>query len=344
MPSNQNYLADTRAYPRLVAEAIQSLDMFIGDKVCPKIQVDNPVGSVLRENSRNFLSAANGQSAIVADGAPRNELAQFDRDYIQFTLSHLGFKHNISRNTERYSAYAKNSGISEINRAISIVTRAMMLEKERLAADLFFDGTNWNTNTCTALFGSQMGDAGATPIDYLRDLQNTVMKTAGGVMPDTLIIGFDLKVALGNSPQTQGYGMISGTAPTQTSIAGGGGGHKNDDALAQFIANSLSNPSMRVLFAGALADSSNPGQAGSNSLLWTGDNLWMGTTGTANAAVTGNQVTASPVGALNIYSEALTVRSEANARDMGTCVYGDEYMGFVKVNEDLGYTLTDCLA
>lgn len=341
MPSNQNYLADTRAYPRLVAEAIQSLDMFIADQVCPKIQVDNPVGSVLRENSRNYLSAANGQSAIVADGAPRNELAQFDRDYIQFTLSHLGFKHNISRNTERYSAYAKNSGISEINRAISIVTRAMMLEKERLAADLFFTGSNWNTNTCVGLFGSQMGDAGATPISWLRDLQNTQMKTAGGVMPDTLIIGFDLKVALSNSPETRGYALIDGTT---SGIAGGGAPFMSDDALAQFIANSLSNPSMRVLFAGALADSANPGQAGSNSLLWTGDNLWMGTTGTANAAVTGNQVTASPVGALNIYSEALTVRSEPNPRDMGTCVYGDEYMGFVKVNQDLGYTLTDCLA
>src|SRR6056300_749381 len=169
----------------LVQEVVPSDNQLIADKVLETIKVPERSGTLLVENTRNFMGAGAGLDLERAPGSSRASIGGFDRSSQTFKAKIYSASDSIAMEDIFDSQYPG----SEEARIAKKVARVMKLAKEKRAADLLFSGSNFNTSTSTIQFGGKFNAAGAEPLTYLHELKDVLFANAHGINPDSLVIG-----------------------------------------------------------------------------------------------------------------------------------------------------------
>ena len=272
----------------LVVEAVPSDSQLIADKLFESIEIPERSGTLLIEQTRNFMGAGAGLDLERAPGADRVSIGGFDRSSTTFKALIYSAKDSIAMEDIIDSQYPG----SEEQRIAKKVARVMKLAKEKRAADLLFGTSNFSNNPSTSAFGGKFNASGAEPLSYLHQLKDTVFAAAHGINPDTLVMGRDLFRALARNPEVRGY--------VGTASAGIASGNLilSDAAVKQVLADVLGIPNIHV--GEARVDSAVPGASSSEGYIWTGDSLFMGILKGSDAIVQkGGNVKGMPVAALN---------------------------------------------
>ena len=316
----------------LVQEAVPSDDQLIADKVLETIKVPERSGTLLVENTRNFMGAGAGLDIERAPGSSRASIGGFDRSSQTFKAKIYSASDSIAIEDIFDSQYPG----SEEARIAKKVARVMKLAREKRAADLLFGTANFNNNNSTAGFGGKFNAAGAEGLSYLHELKDTVFEAAHGINPDTLIFGRQLFRELARNPEVRGY--------VGDSTAGIASGNRilNDEAVIAVLRDVLGIPNIYV--GQARQDTAVPGATSSESYIWTGDSLFMGILRGSDAIVqkSGN-VKGMPVAALNLAFSDMVSGQYDSLDKTRRYVWGEEVNSFHAVDSTLGRIITDCL-
>ena len=316
----------------LVVEAVPSDSQLIADKLFESIKIPERSGTLLIEQTRNFMGAGAGLDLERAPGADRASIGGFDRSSTTFKALIYSAKDSIAMEDIIDSQYPG----SEEQRIAKKVARVMKLAKEKRAADLLFGTSNFNNSSSTASFGGKFNASGAEPLSYLHQLKDTVFANAHGINPDTIVMGRDLFRALARNPEVRGY--------VGTSSAGIASGNLilSDAAVKQVLADVLGIPNIHV--GEARVDSAVPGASSSEGYIWTNDSLFMGILHGSDAIVQkGGNVKGMPVAALNFEFGGMVAGQYDDLGKIRRYVYAEECHLFKGIDSTLGYILTDCL-
>ena len=316
----------------LVQEAVPSDDQLIADKVLETIKVPERSGTLLVENTRNFMGAGAGLDIERAPGSSRASIGGFDRSSQTFKAKIYSASDSIAMEDIFDSQYPG----SEEARIAKKVARVMKLAREKRAADLLFGTANFNDNSSIGQFGTKFNAAGAEGLSYLHELKDTVFENAHGINPDTLIFGRQLFRELARNPEVRGY--------VGDSSAGIASGNRilNDEAVIAVLRDVLGIPNIYV--GQARQDTAVPGATSSESYIWTGDSLFMGILRGSDAIVqkSGN-VKGMPVAALNLAFSDMVSGQYDSLDKTRRYVWGEEVNTFHAVDQNLGFIITDCL-
>ena len=316
----------------LVQEAVPSDDQLIADKVLETIKVPERSGTLLVENTRNFMGAGAGLDIERAPGSSRASIGGFDRSSQTFKAKIYSASDSIAMEDIFDSQYPG----SEEARIAKKVARVMKLAREKRAADLLFGTANFNDNSSIGQFGTKFNAAGAEGLSYLHELKDTVFENAHGINPDTLIFGRQLFRELARNPEVRGY--------VGDSTAGIASGNRilNDEAVIAVLRDVLGIPNIYV--GQARQDTAVPGATSSESYIWTGDSLFMGILRGSDAIVqkSGN-VKGMPVAALNLAFSDMVSGQYDSLDKTRRYVWGEEVNSFHAVDSTLGRIITDCL-
>ena len=316
----------------LVQEAVPSDDQLIADKVLETIKVPERSGTLLVENTRNFMGAGAGLDIERAPGSSRASIGGFDRSSQTFKAKIYSASDSIAMEDIFDSQYPG----SEEARIAKKVARVMKLAREKRAADLLFGTANFNDNSSIGQFGTKFNAAGAEGLSYLHELKDTVFEAAHGINPDTLIFGRQLFRELARNPEVRGY--------VGDSSAGIASGNRilNDEAVIAVLRDVLGIPNIYV--GQARQDTAVPGATSSESYIWTGDSLFMGILRGSDAIVqkSGN-VKGMPVAALNLAFSDMVSGQYDSLDKTRRYVWGEEVNTFHAVDQNLGFIITDCL-
>ena len=316
----------------LVQEAVPSDDQLIADKVLETIKVPERSGTLLVENTRNFMGAGAGLDIERAPGSSRASIGGFDRSSQTFKAKIYSASDSIAMEDIFDSQYPG----SEEARIAKKVARVMKLAREKRAADLLFGTANFNDNSSIGQFGTKFNAAGAEGLSYLHELKDTVFENAHGINPDTLIFGRQLFRELARNPEVRGY--------VGDSSAGIASGNRilNDEAVIAVLRDVLGIPNIYV--GQARQDTAVPGATSSESYIWTGDSLFMGILRGSDAIVqkSGN-VKGMPVAALNLAFSDMVSGQYDSLDKTRRYVWGEEVNSFHAVDSTLGRIITDCL-
>ena len=316
----------------LVQEVVPSDNQLIADKVLETIKVPERSGTLLVENTRNFMGAGAGLDIERAPGSSRTSIGGFDRTSQTFKAKIYSASDSIAMEDIFDSQYPG----SEEARIAKKVARVMKLAREKRAADLLFNTANFEDNDSTAQFGGKFNDVGAEALSYLHELKDIVFENAHGINPDTLIFGRQLFRELARNPEVRGY--------VGTSANGIAAGERilNDEAVLAVLRDVLGIPN---IFVGqARQDTAVPGATSDESYIWTGDSLFMGILRGSDAIVqkSGN-VKGMPVAALNLSFNDMVSGQYDSLDKTRRYVWGEEVNTFHAVDSTLGFVLTDCL-
>jgi len=316
----------------LVNEAIPSDNQLIADKVLETIKIPERSGTLLLEETRNFMGAGAGLDLERAPGSSRATIGGFDRSSQTYKALIYGASDSIAMEDIFDSQYPG----SEEARLAKKVSRVIKLAREKRCADLLFGTANFNNNNSTAQFGEKFNAAGATPLTHLHTLKDTVFANAHGINPDSLVFGRALFRQLAKNPEVRGY--------VGSSTAGIASGNLilNDEAVISVLRDVLGIPNIYV--GQALQDTAVPGATSSESAIWTDDSLFMGILRGSDAIVqkSGN-VKGMPVGALNLSFNSVVAGQYDSLDKTRRYVYAEEVGKFHAVDSTLGFVLTDCL-
>ena len=141
----------------LVQEAIPSDDQLIADKVFETIRIPERSGTLLLEETRNFMGAGAGLDLQRAPGSSRATIGGFDRTSQTFKALIYAASDSIAMEDIFDSQYPG----SEEARLAKKVSRVIKLAREKRAADLLFGTANFNNNDATTEFGGKFNAAGA---------------------------------------------------------------------------------------------------------------------------------------------------------------------------------------
>ena len=316
----------------LVQEVVPSDNQLIADKVLETIKVPERSGTLLVENTRNFMGAGAGLDIERAPGSSRASIGGFDRTSQTFKAKIYSASDSIAMEDIFDSQYPG----SEEARIAKKVARVMKLAREKRAADLLFGTANFNNDSATNEFGGKFNVAGAEALSYLHELKDTVFEAAHGINPDTLIFGRQLFRELARNPEVRGY--------VGTSANGIASGERilNDEAVIAVLRDVLGIPNIHV--GQARQDTAVPGATSSESYIWTGDSLFMGILRGSDAIVqkSGN-VKGMPVAALNLAYNDMVSGQYDSLDKTRRYVWGEEVNTFHAVDSTLGRIITDCL-
>jgi hypothetical protein len=316
----------------LVGEAVPSDDQLIADKVFETISIPERSGTLLLEESRNFMGAGAGLDLERAPGSSRATIGGFDRTSQTYKALIYAANDSIAMEDIFDSQYPG----SEEARLAKKVSRVLKLAREKRAADLLFGTANFNSASCTAEFGGKFNAAGATALSDLHELKDTVFAAAHGINPDSLIFGREVFRQLARNPEVRGY--------VGSSAAGIASGNLilNDEAVLAVLRDVLGIPNIYV--GQARQDTAVPGATASESYIWTGDSLFMGILHGSDAIVqkSGN-VKGMPVAALNLSFQDMVAGQYDSNDKTRRYVYGEEVGVFHAVDSTLGRIITDCL-
>ena len=316
----------------LVNEAIPSDNQLIADKVLETVNIPERSGTLLLEETRNFMGAGAGLDLERAPGSSRATIGGFDRSSQTYKALIYGASDSIAMEDIFDSQYPG----SEEARLAKKVSRVIKLAREKRCADLLFGTANFNDADCGVTFGGKFNDAGATPLSNLHTLKDTVFANAHGINPDTLVFGRGLFRQLAKNPEVRGY--------VGSSTAGIASGNLilNDEAVISVLRDVLGIPNIYV--GQALQDTAVPGATSSESAIWTDDVLFMGILRGSDAIVqkSGN-VKGMPVGALNLSFNSVVAGQYDSLDKTRRYVYAEEVGKFHAVDSTLGFILTDCL-
>lgn len=316
----------------LVNEAVPSDNQLIADKVFETIKIPERSGTLLLEESRNFMGAGAGLDLERAPGSSRATIGGFDRSSQTYKAKIYGASDSIAMEDIFDSQYPG----SEEARIAKKVSRVVKLAREKRAADLLFGTANFNNDTCTNEFGGKFNVAGAEPLSNLHELKDTVFAAAHGINPDTLVMGREVFRQLARNPEMRGY--------VGDSTAGIASGNRllNDEAVIAVLRDVLGIPNIYV--GQARRDTAVPGATSSESYIWTADSLFMGILRGSDAIVqkSGN-VKGMPVGALNLSFNDMVAGQYDSLDRTRRYVYAEEVNVFHAVDSSLGRIITDCL-
>lgn len=313
----------------LIAEAIPSDDQLIADKVLENITIPERSGTLLLEQTRNFMGAAAGLDLERAAGSSRAMIGSFDRSSQTFKAKIYSASDSIAMEDIFDSQYAG----SEEARIARKVARVLKLDREKRCADVLFDDTTFTTSVAAAGFGT----AGAEPLSELFDLKDTVFAAAHGINPDTLILGRDCFRALAKNPEVRGYVGDS----SQNGAFSSGNQILNDGAVIAVLRDVLGIPNIHV--GQARRETAVAGATSSEAYIWAGTKCFMGILRGSDAVVqkSGN-VKGMPVAALNLQFSDM-VAGQYDALDQTRrYVWGEEVNSFHTVDSTLGHVLTGC--
>lgn len=316
----------------LVQEVVPSDNQLIADKIFETIKVPERSGTLLVENTRNFMGAGAGLDLERAPGSSRTSIGGFDRTSQTFKAKIYSASDSIAMEDIFDSQYPG----SEEARIAKKVARVMKLAREKRAADLLFGTSNFNNDNATNEFGSKFNAAGAEALSFLHELKDTVFEAAHGINPDTLIFGRQLFRELARNPEVRGY--------VGTSANGIASGERilNDEAVIAVLRDVLGIPNIHV--GQARQDNAIPGATSSEAYIWTGDSLFMGILKGSDAIVqkSGN-VKGMPVAALNLAFSDMVSGQYDSLDKTRRYVWGEEVSTFHAVDSSLGRIITDCL-
>jgi len=316
----------------LVQEAIPSDDQLIADKVFETIRIPERSGTLLLEETRNFMGAGAGLDLQRAPGSSRATIGGFDRTSQTFKALIYAASDSIAMEDIFDSQYPG----SEEARLAKKVSRVIKLAREKRAADLLFGIANFNNDSATNEFGGKFNAAGAEPLSDLHELKDTVFEAAHGINPDTMIFGRQVFRQLARNPEVRGF---AGSA-----AAGIASGERvlNDEVVIGVLRDVLGIPNIYV--GQARQDTAVPGATASESYIWTGDSLFMGILKGSDAIVqkSGN-VKGMPVAALNLAFNDMVAGQYDSLDKTRRYVYAEEVNVYHAVDSTLGRIITDCL-
>lgn len=316
----------------LVNEAVPSDNQLIADKVLETIKIPERSGTLLLEESRNFMGAGAGLDLERAPGSSRATIGGFDRSSQTYKAKIYGASDSIAMEDIFDSQYPG----SEEARIAKKVSRVVKLAREKRAADLLFGTANFNNDSCTNEFGGKFNAAGAEPLSNLHELKDTVFAAAHGINPDTLVMGREVFRQLARNPEMRGY--------VGDSTAGIASGNRllNDEAVIAVLRDVLGIPNIYV--GQARQDTGVPGATSAESYIWNADSLFMGILRGSDAIVqkSGN-VKGMPVAALNLSFNDMVAGQYDSLDKTRRYVYAEEVNVFHAVDSTLGRIITDCL-
>jgi hypothetical protein len=313
----------------LVVEAVPSDNQLIADKVIENITIPERSGTLLLEETRNFMGAGAGLDLERAPGASRTTIGGFDRTSTTFKAKIYAAADSIAMEDIFDSQYPG----SEEQRMARKVSRVMKLAREKRCADVLFDSTAFNTSSP----GTKYDAAGAEPLTNLHELKDTVFAAAHGINPDTMILGRDVFRVLARNPEIRGY--------VGDSSAGIAAGNRilNDEAVIAVLRDVLGIPNIHV--GQARQDTAVPGATSSESYIWNGETIFMGILRGSDAIVQkSGGVKAMPVAALNFQFGNMVAGQYDSLDKTRRYVYAEEVQSFQAIDSTLGHVLTNTLA
>ncbi len=312
----------------LVVEAVPSDDQLIADKVLETITIPERSGTLLLEETRNFMGAGAGLDLERAPGASRASIGGFDRSSQTFKAKIFAAQDSIAMEDIFDSQYPG----SEEQRIAKKVARVMKLAREKRCADILFDSSAFNTSTP----GTKFDAAGAEPLTFLHELKDTVFEAAHGINPDSLIFGRKVFRELARNPEVRGY------LGTTTNNLASGNRILNDEAVLAVLRDILGIPN--ILVGQARQDTAVPGATSSEAYIWNDESIFMGILRGSDAIVqkSGN-VKGMPVAALNFQFGDMVAGQYDSLDKTRRYVYAEEVNQFKAIDSTLGHVVTDCL-
>ena len=316
----------------LVSEVVPSDDQLIANQIFENVKIPERSGTFLLENSRNFMGAGVGLDLERAPGASRANIGGFDRTSLTFKAKIYSAQDSIAMEDIIDSQYPGG----EEARIVRKVRRAMMLAKEKRAADLMFDTASFSNDTCTNVMGGKVDAAGTDGLTGLDKLKDLVFAAAHGINPDTLIFGRGVFRALARNPEVRGY------AGTAANGLASGNMILTDEATKQVLRDILGIPHIYV--GEARRETAVPGATSSEAQIWNTETIFCGIMKGADAIVqkSGN-VKGMPVAALNFDFGGMQAGQYDSLDATRRYVYAEEVQQFKAIDSTLGYILTDCL-
>lgn len=312
----------------LVVEAVPSDDQLIADKCMETITIPERSGTLLLEETRNFMGAGAGLDLERAPGASRASIGGFDRSSQTFKAKIFAAQDSIAMEDIFDSQYPG----SEEQRIAKKVARVMKLAREKRCADILFDSSAFNTSTP----GTKFDAAGAEPLTFLHELKDTVFEAAHGINPDSLIFGRKVFRELARNPEVRGY------LGTTTNNLASGNRILNDEAVLAVLRDILGIPN--ILVGQARQDTAVPGATSSEAYIWNDESIFMGILRGSDAIVqkSGN-VKGMPVAALNFQFGDMVAGQYDSLDKTRRYVYAEEVNQFKAIDSTLGHVVTDCL-
>lgn len=319
----------------LAVEAIPSDSQLIADQIFEKVNIPERSGTLLIENSRNFMGSPD-LDLERAPGASRAMIGSFDRTNLTYKAKIYSASDSIAMEDIFDSQYPG----SEEGRIVRKVARTMKLAKEKRAADLLFDNTVFtNTSTAAAIPGGKgvkFNAAGAEPLSDLHIVKDQVFASSHGINPDTLILGREVFRELARNPEMRGYigDAAAGIASGNLLL--------NDETVIQVLRNVLGIPNIYV--GAARRETAVPGATSSEGYIWTGDSIFMGIMKGSDAIVSkSGNVKAMPTAALDFEFKGMQAGQYDSLDMVRRYVWAEQINQFSKVDENFAYLVTDCL-
>lgn len=346
MPSNYSSLRLVNPQHTGFMATTAPVQSFVGRKITPRISVDCPdyIGQIFVDTHVSFMGTP--QSLVMTPGVPLATMTTANPSSVTYTCVPYGL---ASTGIAKLGAARSQLPDDLRNREFRALRAALEIAEEVRYATLYQTAGNFTTTAaCTALAtGVQWSAAGAQPVADLRAYINTVRKAAHGTLPNTLIMPYDVAVAVGRTPELRGYAYFTGAGAVAASMSMG------VESVAEILGRELG---LNVVIAGGRYNTANLAQAHTEAEIWT-DTCWLGCL-MANAAVSGTSIRTVNTAVLGV--DEISSLAEVGLGSVG--VYGagvDEiapsqgnvWVPFVQhsadelvISADLGATITDCLA
>lgn len=308
-------------------EAIPSDMQLIADKVFEPVQVTERSGTILSEESRSFMGEP-GADSRRAPGASRQELSHFNRSSTTFKCEIHSFADSIAMEDIEDSQYP----MSEEMRSARRVQRALLLAQEKRAADALFDTASFTTATPATKFDA----AGGEPLSYIHEQMDVLRATNHGIMPDTMVLGYNVFRELARNPEVRSFVGNSGNG-----IASGLRILPNQDVLD--VLKSVFQ--LQHVYVGeARRETAVAGATSSEAQIWDGETigLYLMRGAMPEAKVSGN-VKVMPVCGLDLRYKDYVAGQYDSLDRVRRHVYGEHVQQFKILDYNRGLLLTDCL-
>ncbi len=321
----------------LAVEAIPSDSQLIADQLFEKVNIPERSGTLLVENTRNFMGSPE-LDLERAPGASRTMIGSFDRTSLTYKAKIYSASDSIAMEDIFDSQYPG----SEEGRIVRKVARTMKLAKEKRAADLLFDASNFaaaskaNANAIPGGKGVKFNAAGAEPLSDLHIVKDLVFANSHGINPDTLVLGREVFRELARNPEMRGYVGDAGQGIASGNLL------LNDEAIIQVLRNVLGIPNVYV--GAARRETAVPGATSSEGYIWTGDSIFMGIMKGSDAIVSkSGNVKAMPVTALDFEFRGMQAGQYDSLDMVRRYVWAEQINQFKMIDSSFGYLVSSCL-
>lgn len=308
-------------------EAVPSDMQLIAGQVFEPIQVTERSGTILSEESRSFMGEP-GADSRRAPGASRQELSHFSRSSTTFKCEIYSFCDSIAMEDIEDSQYP----MSEEMRSARRVKRALLLDQEKRAADALFDTANFSTAIPTTKFDA----AGGEPLTFIHEQMDVLRASNHGIMPDTMVLGYDSFRALARNPEVRSFvGTSSGGIASGLRIL------PNQDVLD--VLKSVFQ--LQHIYVGeARRETAVAGATSSEAQIWEGETigLYLMRGAMPEAKVSGN-VKVMPVCGLDLRFKDYVAGQYDSLDRVRRHVYGEHVQQFKILDYSRGLLLTDTL-